>query len=131
MKTAFIPNFTGKRWLKISLRTCHILGVAGVFASVLTQTPQTFYWGLMFITGLGLLMLEALSNIIWFVQVRGLVMYLKLGLLALAYFYPYFAWHSLVLMIILAGLISHAPGSVRYYSFIHGKKVTSLNDIKG
>lgn len=131
MKTSFIPNFIGKRWLKISLRTFHILGVAGVFSTVLTQTPQPVYWALMFITGLGLLALEALSNIIWFVQIRGLVMYLKLGLLAILYFYPDYAWYCLVLMIVLAGMISHAPSSVRYYSFIHRKKVTSLNDVKG
>lgn len=45
MKTSFIPNFIGKRWLKISLRTFHIPGVAGVFSTVLTQTPQPLYWG--------------------------------------------------------------------------------------
>jgi len=76
-------------------------------------------------------MLEALSNIIWFVQVRALVMYIKFVLLYLLFVLPDYAWHFMLAMVILSGIISHAPSSLRYYSFIHHKMVKSLNDIRG
>jgi hypothetical protein len=131
MITSLIPNFKGKRWLKILLRSFHTLGVAGVFSSLFIEGEQLLYWALLIVSGVGLLMLEALSNFLWFVQVRALFLYIKLTLLALFYFYPDYAWHCLVTMILLSGVISHAPSSVRYFSFVHGKKVQSIKDIKG
>jgi len=135
MKTSIIPNFIGKRWLKISLRSIHILGIAGVFATVLTTVISTdeqyLYWAIAIVSGLGLLAIEALSNLIWFVQIRALVIYIKFCLLISLYFSPDYAWHSLVTIILLSGFISHAPSSVRYFSFVHGRKITSINDVKG
>lgn len=128
---SIIPNFSGKRWLKISLRTVHLIGFAGVFASILTATEQDVYWAITIVTGLGLLSLEALSNFVWFVQIRAFVMYIKLTLLACVFFFDEYAWHCLVAIIIISGMISHAPSSVRYYSFVHGRKITSLKDTKG
>ncbi|AAZ27757.1 hypothetical protein [Colwellia psychrerythraea] len=58
-------------------------------------------------------------------------MYVKLTLLTCVFFFDEYAWHCLVAIIIISGMISHAPSSVRYYSFVHGKKITSLNDTKG
>jgi hypothetical protein len=52
---SIIPNFSGKRWLKISLRTIHLVGFAGVFASILTATEQDVYWGITIVSGLGLI----------------------------------------------------------------------------
>lgn len=109
----------------------HLVGFAGVFASVLTNTEQNIYWGITIISGVGLLSLEALSNLVWFVQVRALAIYVKLTLLAGVFFFDEYAWHCLVAIIIISGIISHAPSSVRYYSIIHGRKITSLNDTKG
>ena len=131
MLLSIIPNFIGKRWLKISLRTAHLVGFAGVFASILTSTEQDVYWAITIISGLGLLSLEALSNFVWFVQIRALAMYIKLTLLTCVFFFDEYAWHCLVAIIIISGMISHAPSSVRYYSFVHGRKITSLNDTKG
>lgn len=131
MKTSVIPNFAGKRWLKLSFRSLHLLGFAGVFASILYQQPGLSYWVLTIVTGIGLLVLEALSNLIWFIQVRAMVMYIKFGLLYLLFAMPEYAWHVLATMIIISGIIAHAPSSVRYYSLWHRKKVTSVNDIKG
>ncbi|PKI17412.1 hypothetical protein [Colwellia sp. 12G3] len=74
---SIIPNFIGKRWLKISLRTAHLVGFAGVFSSILTSSEQDVYWGITIISGLGLLSLEALSNFVWFVQIRALAMHTR------------------------------------------------------
>ncbi len=131
MKTNIIPSFTGKRWLKVILRTLHLVGFAGVFVATINESPGVVSWYITVISGSGLLILEALSNLVWFVQVRALVMYVKFLLLYLLFVFPDFAWHLLVLMVILSGIISHAPSSLRYYSFIHHKKVKSLHDIRG
>jgi len=131
MKRSIIPNFKGKRWLKISLRSIHLVGIAGVFAAILTGEDLYVYWTIATLSGLGLLALEALSNLIWFIQVRALVMYIKFSLLAALFFYPHFAWHIMVAIIFLSGIISHAPSSVRYFSFIHWRKITAVNDVKG
>lgn len=131
MNNALIPDFTGKRWLKIGLRTLHLIGFAGVFATALNEVPQPGFWLITIVSGLGLLVLEAMSNFIWFVQVRGFVIYLKMGLLFALYALPEYALIWLILIITISGVISHAPSSIRYYSFIHGRKVTSLKDTKG
>lgn len=131
MKSTIIPNFRGKRWVKILFRSTHLVGIAGVFATTLTGDDLYTYWALAILSGMGLLALEALSNIIWFIQIRALVMYIKLFLLAMIFFYPHYAWHVLVVIIFLSGIISHAPSSVRYFSFIHWRKITALNDFKG
>lgn len=131
MKISIIPAFTGKRWVKILLRTIHLIGFSGVFAHVINGSEQIAYWVITIISGLGLLAIESLSNIVWFVQIRALVMYVKLVLLMAIVVYPEYAWHGFIAMIFLSGMISHAPSSVRYFSFIHLKKVKSIHDIKG
>ncbi len=131
MKTNIIPNFVGKRWLKILCRTMHLVGLAGVFAAVVSAEQDLVSWGILIVSGAGLLALESLSNIVWFVQIRALVMYLKFVLLYVMFLFPNYAWHCMIIIIILSGIISHAPSSVRYYSFLHRKKVQSFDDIKG
>ncbi|PCK07729.1 MAG: hypothetical protein COA42_12770 [Alteromonadaceae bacterium] len=126
-----IPDFAGKRWLKISLRCIHLLGFAGVFAATLSGESLKLYWILTLVSGGGLLALEALSNLIWFVQIRGVVMYFKFSLLYTAYAVPSYALPCLVSIILISGFISHAPSSVRYYSLLHGRKITSKRDSKG
>ncbi|MCP4274510.1 MAG: hypothetical protein GY781_21505 [Gammaproteobacteria bacterium] len=131
MDTNLLPAFKGKRWLKVSLRTLHLIGLAGVSVSIATDNFDVVSWTITIISGLALLTLEALSNLIWFVQVRALAIYIKLALLFALFYYPDYSWHFLLLIIILSGLVSHAPSAVRYYSFIHRKEIRSMNDIRG
>ncbi len=131
MDTNLLPAFKGKRWLKVTLRTLHLIGLAGVSVSIATDNVDVVSWTITIISGLALLTLEALSNLIWFVQVRALAIYIKLALLFALFYYPDYSWHFLLLIIILSGLVSHAPSAVRYYSFIHRKEIRSMNDIRG
>jgi hypothetical protein len=131
MKSSLLPNFFAKRWLKVCLRCLHLLGICGVFSLALNKQVSPVFWGLVIIPGIGLLLLEALSNLVYFVQVRALIMYIKLVLLYLLYLFPEYALVILTLMVLLSGFISHASGAVRYYSLWHGRKITSVHDIKG
>lgn len=129
-----IDKMTAKRWTKISLRTLHLLAIAGVGGGILFALDKDLwlnYWWLALASGALMMLMDILSNPVWFIQVRGIVMVLKLVLLALMGIYP--GWDSflLVIIIILSAVISHAPGKLRYYSLYHRRVITSGSDSKG
>jgi hypothetical protein len=123
-----------KRWTKISLRTLHLLAVAGVGGGILFGLEKDLwinYWWLALVSGGLMMLVDVVSNPVWIVQVRGLTIFLKLVMLGFLAIYP--AWDQLILLlvIVLSGVISHAPGKLRYYSVYHGKVITSNDDSKG
>ncbi len=125
---------TTKRWTKISLRTLHLLALAGVGGGILFGLDKGLwlnYWWLAMATGVLMMLMDIVSNPVWLVQVRGLVIYVKLILLAFLGIYP--AWDNFLLavIIIISAAISHAPGKLRYYSVYHRKVITSNSDSKG
>ena len=123
-----------KRWTKISLRTLHLLAVAGVGGGILFALDKDMwinYWWLAMASGVLMMLMDIISNPVWLLQIRGLVILAKLVLLAFLGSYP--AWDStlLIVIIIVSGIISHAPGKLRYYSVYHRKVITSDKDTKG
>ncbi|MDH3903529.1 MAG: hypothetical protein OEU84_09620 [Xanthomonadales bacterium] len=125
---------TVKRWTKISLRTLHLLAVAGVGGGILFGLEKDLwlsYWWLALVSGVLMMLIDIASNPVWLVQVRGLVIYLKLILLAFIGSNASLDGFLLVLIIIISGIISHAPGQLRYYSVYHKKVISSASDSKG
>jgi hypothetical protein len=125
---------TVKRWSKISLRTLHLLAVAGVGGGILFALDKDLwinYWWLALVSGVLMMLMDITSNPVWIVQVRGVVILFKLILLALLGRYP--GWDSFLLavIIIISAVISHAPGKLRYYSLYHRRVISSDNDAKG
>jgi len=125
---------TVKRWSKISLRTLHLLAIAGVGGGILFALEKDLwlnYWWLALVSGVLMMLMDIVSNPVWIVQVRGLVILLKLILLALLGINP--AWDSILLLvvIILSAVVSHAPGKLRYYSLYHRRVINSDDDAKG
>ncbi len=123
-----------KRWTKISLRTLHLLAVAGVGGGVLFGLEKDVwlnYWWLAIATGGLMMLMDMISNRVWIVQVRGVVIILKLVLLAFLGSFPAWDIYLLVFIIIVSGVVSHAPGKLRYYSVYHRKVITSDSDTKG
>lgn len=122
-------HFPGRRWVNITLRSLHLLGIAGLGGGFLYGLPlpvwEAYLW-LAVATGSGLALLQIWSNGIWLVQVRGIAIMCKLLLLAAA------AWGGaprpaiLVAVIAISGVIAHAPANVRYFSPWHGRRVDSL-----
>ncbi len=125
---------TIKRWSKISLRTLHLLALAGVGGGILFGLDNELwinYWWLAMASGALMMLMDIISNPVWLVQVRGLVIFAKLILLACLGIYPQWDSSILAVIIIVSAVISHAPGKLRYYSIYHRRVITSDKDAKG
>jgi hypothetical protein len=124
---------SAKRWTKISLRTLHLLAVAGVGGGILFGLEKDLwvnYWWLAVASGVLMMLVDIVSNPVWIVQVRGVSIFFKLILLACLGNNP--DWDGfLVVLIIISAVISHAPGKLRYYSVYHRKVIISNDDTKG
>ena len=110
-------TFPGMRWVNIMLRTLHLMGVAGIGGAFLYAIPE-YEWrpffSLTLSSGFLLMLLAIWTNGIWLIQLRGVATIVKLVLLTLALtggLEP----AILFTIIAISGIISHAPGKVRYY----------------
>ena len=97
----------------------------------LDQVVWFNYWWLALASGGLLMLIDIVANPLWIVQVRGLVIVVKLVLVALLGRYPAFNGLLLVTVIIISTVIAHAPGKLRYYSVYHRKEISSSSDTKG
>lgn len=113
------------------MRTIHLVGVAGVFGNAMMGHFETIYIALTLVSGIVLTAMEAHSGRIWFVQIRGVSLYLKLLLLIPAHFSPDHALAYLIAVIMISGFVSHAPSWIRYFSVQHWQVVHSKEDLLG
>ncbi len=121
--------FPGQRWANIGLRTLHLLGMAGLGGGYFYAAAGGAWQGFLYLTlgsGLALMLLSVWSNGVWLVQLRGQAILLKVLLLALMPVWPEQRTALLVLVILISGLIAHAPGDVRYYSLFHRRRIERL-----
>ncbi|MES9906126.1 MAG: hypothetical protein ABW168_26040 [Sedimenticola sp.] len=121
--------FEGQRWANVIFRTLHLVGLAGVgagfFYPAVDDSWRLYFW-LTMISGVGLMLISIWSNGIWLVQLRGQAIMLKLLLLALIPLLPDFRAALFLSVIVISGLISHAPANTRYYSLIHRRRIDRL-----
>jgi hypothetical protein len=121
----------GNRWLNVILRTLHLVGVAGIGGGYLYACQGDdwrLYQDICLVSGTLLALLFFYSNGVWLLQLRGLVILLKLALFYAIVLWPDLAVPLLVLILILSGWISHAPARVRYYSPFYRRSIESLPD---
>jgi len=108
-------DFPGRGLLINVLRVFHIVGLAGISAVVLAGMSGAEKWGgLMLVSGLGIVALDAWANPLYFRQAKGLGTLLKLALVMLLVVWepgrlPLF-WFVLAFSVAL----SHAPGRLRH-----------------
>lgn len=114
------------RALSIAFRTVHIAAIGillggHVFALPAARVLPWLY--LSIISGVGLIGIELYSSCKWFYQGKGVLVLVKLLLLAaVAVFWEQRVWLLLVVLLI-GSLGSHMPGRFRYYSLIHHRGV--------
>ena len=126
-----LPDNTARRLSKVIVRTIHLVGVAGFFGNAMMGHFESTYIVLTIVTGVVLTLMEASSGWVWFVQLRGVFLYLKLLLLLLIHFEPASSIPCLIAVIALSGFISHAPSWIRYFSLLHWQVVHSEEDLLG
>jgi hypothetical protein len=126
-----LPDNSVRRLTKVIVRTIHLVGIAGLFGNAMMGSYESTYVTLTIASGVVLTLMEAWSGPIWFVQLRGIALYLKLLLLLPVHFYPNAAIPCLVAVIAISGFMSHAPSWIRYFSVLHWKVVLSQDDILG
>lgn len=108
-------DFPGRGLLINVLRVFHIAGLAGISAVVLGGAGAAAAWGgLMLVSGLGIVALDAWANPLYFRQAKGVGTLLKLALVLLMVWWepgrlPLF-WFVLAFSVAL----SHAPGRLRH-----------------
>jgi hypothetical protein len=122
-------SFPGQRWVNIGLRTLHLIGIAGLGGGYFYAAMDKSWLGFLYLTlgsGLALVLLSLWSNGIWLLQLRGQAILLKVLLLALIPFWPEHKAAFMLAVIVISGLIAHAPGNVRYFSLLHGRRIERL-----
>jgi hypothetical protein len=108
-------DFRGRGLLINILRVFHIAGLAGMSSVVLAGASGAASWGgLMLVSGLGIVALDAWANPFYFRQAKGLGTLLKLALVMLLATWeagrlPLF-WFVLAFSVAL----SHAPSRIRH-----------------
>ncbi len=134
LKRLFFPHepryLPGHRWINISLRTLHLIGVSGLGAGFLYAAADEqwqMYWDITLISGIAMSLLFIYSNGIFLIQLRGQAILLKLALLGMMPVLTHLQLPLFLAVIVISGVIAHAPASVRYYSLWHGRRVEGLD----
>jgi len=114
------------RAISIALRTVHIAAVGillGGHAFEVTAVRLLPWLYLSIVSGAGLIGLELYSSCKWLYQGKGVLVLLKLLLIAaVAVFWEQRLW-LLLAALVLGSVGSHMPGRFRYYSVIHRRVV--------
>ena len=120
--------FPGQRWVNIALRTLHLIGIAGLgggfFYASEGDSWRTFL-DLTLWSGAGLTAIAVWNDGVWLVQLRGQAILLKLLLLGLMPLLPSLRLPLFLAILVISGVMAHAPASVRYYSLLHGRRIDS------
>ena len=117
-------SFIGQRWVSILLRSLHLIGIAGVGGAFLFNLSKEQWLPFMLITvatGIAMVILETWNNGIWIIELRGLSVLLKLGLLSMTFI---IGMQPAILysVILISGILSHAPAKIRYYRLFPKKE---------
>lgn len=113
--------FPGQRWLNISLRSAHLVGIAGIgggFLFGLNEAQWLPFWHLSLSTGVFLSLLYIWSSAIWLFELSGLIIVIKVLLLGTAVILPAWRAELFTLIILISSLIAHAPGRIRGYRIL-------------
>ena len=123
-------NFRGRRTLKIFLRGLHVVCAGlclGAYAFDVAAGERIVALWAALGSGLAMLALDVHETAAFFLQVRGLVVVLKLVLLALLPWFGGAKAEILGALMLLSVVSSHAPGKIRHHQIagtgrLHGAR---------
>jgi len=116
----------GSREIRTSLRALHMISIAALYGGHVfgVEKERLFPAMLAVFASGGLFMLfEILRSPIWLVQLRGVATYLKIAMVVSVE--VFWDWRVAILsvVIVIGTVVSHMPGSYRYYSLLHGREM--------
>jgi hypothetical protein len=107
------------------LRSAHLVGLSGIGGAYFYAGPREIwlpFLALLVVSGILMAALEIWSSPYWLVEIRGLAMVAKIAMLGAAMASGQFQAAALVVVIVISGVISHAPSALRYYSVWHRRR---------
>ena len=114
-------EFRGQRWVNICLRCAHLVGVAGIaggFLFGLEPASWASYWQLALASGIALSLIYVWTTAAWLFELKGLVIVIKTILLAAALAAPALKGEIFIVIVVMSGLIAHAPARVRSHRWL-------------
>ncbi len=112
-------DFPGRRWLLVTLRSMHLIGVVLVGSALLSghDEHRAAAAALMLVTGLGLYGIEVWSKPRHAVELAGLFIPCKLVGVAAMIVLPHLAATLFWLLLVASSIVSHAPANFRHQRF--------------
>jgi hypothetical protein len=104
-----------RRWLGIALRSAHIAGVVLLGAAVLGAPVATAGVWATLASGIGLLASELADRRLVLAELAGVVVLLKLALVAAMAAWPVAAAPLFWGLLVLSAVVSHAPKGLRHW----------------
>jgi hypothetical protein len=98
------------------LRCAHLVGIAGIgggFLHGLDTESWSVYWQITVFSGVALSLIYIWSSDAYLLEMKGLAILVKLVLLTVGLIIPELRAAAFIMVIILSGLIAHAPARVR------------------
>lgn len=127
-------RFWIRRLSKTGLRALHITGIAMASAGILYQVESyqwQMWWMLAMATGVLMMISEILSSKLWLIQLKGVLTFVKLGLLASFIILPENKPVLFATILILSVFIAHGPAGLRHYSIWHRRRIDEKKHVKG
>ena len=119
--------FPGRRGVKILLRSAHVLAagvLCGAYVFGVGLPARTPWLIAAVVSGLLIVLLDLYESGAFLLQVRGLVVAVKIAtLVALPWVSDYAGW-VLAAIVVVSVLSSHAPAKIRYYVILGGGRIT-------
>jgi hypothetical protein len=108
-------DFPGRRWFNLTLRTAHLAGIVLLGSALLGGGDPAAGAGLAFVSGLAMFAGDVWANPGHLREVAGAGVLLKLALVAVMALAPALALPLFWGILVLSGVLSHAPGAVRHW----------------
>ena len=109
-----VRDFTGRRWLNLSLRTVHLCGIVLLGAGLLGAGNVAAGAWLTLISGLAMFAGDAWANPAHLREVAGFGVLAKFALVAIIVVHPPSALPVFWVVLVLSTVLSHAPGALRH-----------------
>lgn len=116
----------GVRPLRTTLRTAHLLAFGALYGGHVYGVGAERLWPALLATvatGAAFMALEMYRTPLWPVQIRGLVTFVKVALVAAVALWWDLRLVFLTAAVVVGGVSSHMPGRYRYYSIVHRRVI--------